>query len=74
MNACISCCKSGNIRDFRQFRKDDTLANLRIPRKLFDYNSATIDNSRILDLTKSPKITNLQKFKHAKITRSTVYE
>ena len=32
-----------------------------------------IDNSRILDVAKSPKITNSQKSKHAKITRSTVY-
>ena len=32
-----------------------------------------IDNLPILDLTKSPKIINSRKFKHAKITRSTVY-
>ena len=43
--------------------------------KKYYYNSATIieiDNSRALDLTKSPKITNLRKSKHAKITRFTV--
>ena len=31
------------------------------------------ENSRILNFAKSPKIGNLRKFKHAKITRSTVY-
>ena len=31
-----------------------------------------IDNSRIQDFTLSPQITNSQKSKHAKITRSTV--
>ena len=31
-----------------------------------------IDNSRILNFAKSPKITNSRKSKHAKITRSTV--
>ena len=32
-----------------------------------------IDNSRILDVAKSPKITNSRKSKHAKITRSTLF-
>ena len=30
------------------------------------------ENSRILNFVKSPKITNSRKFKHAKITRSTL--
>ena len=33
-----------------------------------------IDNSRILDFVKGPKITNWQKFKHAKITKATVLQ
>ena len=32
-----------------------------------------IDNSRILEIAKSPKITNSRKCRHAKFTRSTVY-
>ena len=45
--------------NFREFR-EDKFANLGISRNYY-YNSATvieIDNSRILDFTKSPKITN----------------
>ena len=33
-----------------------------------------IENSRILDFAKSPKIRNLLKFKQTKVTRSTVYK
>ena len=44
-------------------------------RENYYYNSPLIetDNSRSLDFTKSPKITNSRKWCHAKITRSTVF-
>ena len=60
---------------FRKFREEDKFTKLEISQNYY-YNIATIieiDNSRISNFMKSPKITNSRKSKHAKITRSTVY-
>ena len=54
--------------EFREEDKFKNLAKIIIIRALLKKN----ENSRILNFVKSPKIKNSRKFKHAKITRSTV--
>ena len=50
-----------------------TNSRIQESRENYYYNSSTKnENSRILNFGKSPKIRNSRKFKHAKITRSTV--
>ena len=72
--------RSCNIREVLIFENFARRTNSRVQESrenYYYYNSATVievENSRILDFEKSPKITNLRKSKHAKITRSTVYQ
>ena len=65
--------KSRNIREDLIFA-NFAWTNLWIYRKLLLWAllSIKIDNSRVLDLVKSPKNSNSQISKHPKITRSTV--
>ena len=70
-------CRSGDVREVLIFANFARSKNLGIQesRKNHYYNSATKEkkeNSRILSFVGSPKIRNSRKFKHAKITRSTV--
>ena len=51
--------------------KEDKFANLGILR-IFIIPFIKINNSQILDFVKNPEITNSRKFKHEKMTRSTV--
>ena len=61
-------CRSGNIRKVlfsrgRQIREFKNLAKIIV----IVLPNNEIDSSRILDIAKSPKITNARKFKHAKL-------
>ena len=62
-------CRSGNIREVLIFAKFAMRTNSRMQEI---YNSATKENSHILNFVKSPKIRNSQKFKHAEMTGSPV--
>ena len=60
---------------FRECREEDKFANSRISRKII-FIIAQLEknaNSRILNFVKSHKIRNSWKFKHAKVTRFTVW-
>ena len=69
--------KSGNIRELLVFanlarRKNSRIWKLSRKLLLLVLPIIEIDNSRILDFAKIPKITDSQQYKHAKITKSTV--
>ena len=67
-------CRSVNIREvliFSNFSK--TNKQILESRENYDYECYENDNLQILDFVKSHKITNSRKYKHKKITRSTVY-
>ena len=71
---CWYYCRSGNIREVLIFSTFARRSNLRIEefRENYYHKSDTfieIDNLRILDFTKIPKITTSRKSKHAKNTR-----
>ena len=71
---CWYYCRSGNIRKVLIFSTFARRSNLRIEefRENYYHKSDTfieIDNLRILDFTRIPKITTSRKSKHAKNTR-----
>ena len=71
-------CRSGNICEVLIFANFARKMNSRIQesRESYYYNRATKknENSRILNFVKNLKNENSRKFKHAKITKSAVYD
>ena len=68
-------CRSGDIREVLILANFAMRTNSRIEGSRENYYLALLKNnedSRILNFVKNPKIRNSRKYKHAKITRSTV--
>ena len=71
--ALLKYCRYGNIREIFIFARRPYL-RIQESRESYSYNWLLKKNanSQIINFVKSPKNRNSQKFKHSKITRSTV--